>query len=196
MRWSVQAPRGTLRRLQPEPHPLGRLVLRCQHTVPKSRSFFRCSFSGPHHDPLLTLPYPPPTTPPSLTALPLNRRSLLGYIWVRGPQSLAANSTAFAALLYALVSDAEGPYLKRLSQRKPLSVSDICPAKLVTWHPVIPNGSYLLHGPRQTLPGCVLIAILGDPNRVRAGSAERTRLGDGEGSSYWLGGSGGRHLGP
>ena len=90
----------------------------------------------------------------------------MGYIWVRGPQSLAANSTAFmewkvarssawtflvtqgptcpiAAHLCALVSDAEGPYLNRLSQRKPLSVSDICPAKLVTWHPVIPNGSYL-----------------------------------------------------
>ena len=32
--------------------------------------------------------------------------------------------------------------------------------------------------------GRVLIAILGDPNRVRAGSAERTRLGDGGGSSY------------
>ena len=142
MRWSVQAPRGTLRRLQPEPHPLGRLVLRCQHTLPKSRSFFRCSFSGPHHDPLLTLPYPPPTTPPSLTALSLNRRPLVGYIWVRGPQSLVANSTAFmewkvarssawtflvtqgptcpiAALLYALVSDAEGSYLNRPS----LSVS-------------------------------------------------------------------------
>ena len=89
-----------------------------------------------------------------------------------------------AAILYALVSDAEGPYLNRLSQRKPLSVSDICPAKLVTWHPVIPNGSYPLDGPRQTPPGCVLIAMLGDPNRVRAGSAERTRLGDGEGSSY------------
>ena len=43
--------------------------------------------------------------------------------------------------LHALVSDAEGPYLNRLSQRKPLSVSDICPAKLVTWQPVIPNGS-------------------------------------------------------
>jgi hypothetical protein len=39
------------------------------------------------------------------------------------------------------VSDAEGPYLNSLSQRKPLSVSDICPAKLVTWQPVIPNGS-------------------------------------------------------
>ena len=91
MRWSVQAPRGTLRRLQPEPHPLGRLVLRCQHTLPKSRSFFRCSFSGPHHDPLLTLPYPPPTTPTSLTALSLNRRPLVGHIWVSGPQSPAAN---------------------------------------------------------------------------------------------------------
>ena len=74
-----------------------------------------------------------------------------------------------AAPLYALVSDAEGPYLNRLSQRKPLSVSDICPAKLVTWHPVIPNGNYPLHGPRQTLPGCVLIAILGDPNTVGFG---------------------------
>ena len=163
------------------------------------------AFSGPHHDPLLTVPYPPPTTPPSLTALSLNRRPLLGYIWVRGPQSLAANpplswqvvrSSAWtflvtqcptcqiAALLYALVSDAEGPYLNRLSQRKPLSASDICAAELVTWHPVIPKGSYPLHGPRQTLPGCVLIAIFGDPNRVRAGSAERTRLGDGGGSSY------------
>jgi hypothetical protein len=90
-----------------------------------------------------------------------------------------------AALLYALVSDVERPYLNRpLSQWKPLSVPDICPAKLVTWHPVIPNGSYPLDGPRQTLLGCVLIAMLGDPNRVRAGSAERTRLGDGEGSSY------------
>ena len=85
---------------------------------------------------------------------------------------------------------------QRLSQRKPLSVFDTCPAKLVIWHPVIPNGSYLLHGPRQTLPGCVLIAILGDPNRVRAGSAERTRLGDGGGSSYRLRGSGGRHSVP
>jgi hypothetical protein len=36
-----------------------------------------------------------------------------------------------AALLYALVSEAEGPYLNRPSQRKPLSVSDICPAKLL-----------------------------------------------------------------
>jgi hypothetical protein len=36
----------------------------------------------------------------------------------------------------------------------------------------------------KTLLGRVLIAILGDPNRVRAGSAERTRLGDGGGSSY------------
>ena len=57
-----------------------------------------------------------------------------------------------AALLYALVSDAEGSYLNRLSQRKPLSISDICPAKLVTWHPVIPNGSYPLYGPRQPPP--------------------------------------------
>jgi hypothetical protein len=48
-----------------------------------------------------------------------------------------------------------------LSAEAPLRLN-ICPAKLVTWHPVIPNGSYLLHGPRQTLPGCVLIAILGD----------------------------------
>ena len=106
------------------------------------------------------------------------RSSAWTFLVTQGP------TCPIAALLYALVSDAEGPYLNRLSQRKPLSVSDICPAKLVTWHPVIPNGSYLLHGPRQTLPGCVLIAILGDPNRVRAGSAERTRLGDGEGSSY------------
>ena len=48
----------------------------------------------------------------------------------------------------------------------------------------------------KTLLGRVLIAILGDPNRVRAGSAERTRLGDGEGSSYRLRGSGGRHAVP
>ena len=106
-------------------------------------------------DPLLTLPYPPPTTPPSLTALFLNRRPLLGYIWVSGPQpTTSGKSTAvmewkvarssawtflatqgpacpIAALLYALVSDAEGPYLNRPSQRKPLSVSDICPAKLL-----------------------------------------------------------------
>ena len=32
-----------------------------------------------------------------------------------------------AALLYALVSDAEGPYLNRLSQRKSLPVPDISP---------------------------------------------------------------------
>ena len=150
--------------------------LRSQHNPPKSRSFFSCPFSGPHHDPLLALLYPPLTTHPSLTALSLNRLPLLGYIWVRGPQSLAANSTAFmewkvarssawtflvtqgptcpiAALLYALVSDAEGPYLNRPSQRKPLSVSDICPAKLVTWHPVIPNGSCPLYDPGQTLSG-------------------------------------------
>ena len=185
----MQVPSGTLRRQQPELPPLGDpLALRCSTFCPKAAPSSAAPFLA-------------------LTTLPLNRRPLLGYIWVRGPQSLAANSTAFmewkvarssvwtflvtqgptcpiAALLYALVSDAEGPYLNRLSQRKPLSVSDICPAKLVTWHPVIPNGSYLLHGPRQTLPGCVLIAILGDPNRVRAGSAERTRLGDGGGSSY------------
>ena len=48
---------------------------------------------------------------------------------------------------------------QRLSQRKPLSVSDTCPAKLVTWHPVIPNGSYPLHGtgtnstPKRCVPG-------------------------------------------
>jgi hypothetical protein len=60
-----------------------------------------------------------------------------------------------------VTADAEEPYLNRLSQRKPLSVSDICPAKLVTWHPVIPNGSYLLHGPRQILlAGCVLKLLL------------------------------------
>jgi hypothetical protein len=53
-----------------------------------------------------------------------------------------------------------------------------------TWHPVIPNGSCPLYDPRQTLPGCVLKAMLGDPNMVRAGSAERTQLGDGGGSSY------------
>jgi hypothetical protein len=35
-------------------------------------------------------PIPDSTLPTSL-----NRRPLLGYIWVRGPQSLAANSTAF-----------------------------------------------------------------------------------------------------
>ena len=48
----------------------------------------------------------------------------------------------------------------------------------------------------KTLLGRVLRAILGDPNRVRAGSAERTRLGDGGGSSYRLRGSGGRHAVP
>ena len=158
----MQAPRGMLRRQQPERHPLGRLVLRCQHTLPKQPLLPSCSFSGPHNDPSLALLYPPLTTPPSLIALSLNRRPLLGYIWVCGPQSLAANpplswqvvrsnawtflvtqcpTCQIAALLYALVSDAEGPYLNRLSQRKPLSVSDICPAKLVTWQPVIPNGS-------------------------------------------------------
>ena len=104
-----------------------------------------------------------------------------------------------AALLHALVSDAEGPYLNRpLSQRKPLSVPDICPAKLVTWQPVIPNGGNPLHGtgansnPTKVRPG----AVLGYPNRVRAGSAERTRLGYGGGSSYRLRGSGGRHSVP
>ena len=71
-----------------------------------------------------------------------------------------------AALLYALVSDAERPYLNRPSQRKPLSVSDICPAKLVIWHPVIPNGGNPLHGtgansnPTKVRPG----AVLGYPN--------------------------------
>ena len=48
----------------------------------------------------------------------------------------------------------------------------------------------------KPLQGAPMIAILGYPNRVRAGSAERTRLGDGEGSSYRLRGSGGRHAVP
>ena len=60
------------------------------------------------------------------------RSSAWTFLVTQGP------TCPIAALLYALVSDAEGPYLNRLSQRKPLSVSDICPAKLVTWHPVIP----------------------------------------------------------
>ena len=196
----MQALRGPLRRLQLEPHPIGRLVLRCQHTLPKQPLLPSRSFPGPHNDPSLALPYPPLTTPPSLTALSLNRRPLLGYIWVCGPQSLAANpplswqvarsnawallatqcpTCQIAALLYALVSDAEGPYLNRPSQRKPLSVSDICPAKLVTWHPAIPKRSNSLawsganSNPTKVRPG----AVLGYPNRVRAGSAERTRLG-------------------
>jgi len=46
-----------------------------------------------------------------------------------------------AALLYALVSDAEGPYLNRPSQRKSLPVPDISTNKLVTCQPAIPNGS-------------------------------------------------------
>ena len=56
------------------------------------------------------------------------------------------------------MSDAEGSYLNRPSQRKPLSVSDTCPAKLVTWHPVIPNGSYPLDGPRQNPPRVRLVS--------------------------------------
>jgi hypothetical protein len=55
--------------------------------------------------------------------------------------------------VYALVSDAEGPYLNRLSQRKPLSVSDICPAKLVNWQPVIPNGSTAIPCMAPCTPG-------------------------------------------
>ena len=47
---------------------------------------------------------------------------------------------------------------QRLSQRKPLSVFDTCPAKLVIWHPVIPNGSYPLHGPRQNPPRVRLVS--------------------------------------
>ena len=48
-------------------------------------------------------------------------------------------------------------------QRKPLSVSDICPAKLVTWHPAILKRSNPLHGPGQiaTPQGCVLERSLG-----------------------------------
>jgi hypothetical protein len=46
----VQAPKGPLRRLQPEPRPIGRLVLRCQHSAQQPLPFSR-SFSGPHHDP-------------------------------------------------------------------------------------------------------------------------------------------------
>ena len=56
------------------------------------------------------------------------------------------------------MSDAEGPYLNRLSQRKPLSVFDTCPAKLVIWHPVILNGSYPLDGPRQNPPRVRLVS--------------------------------------
>jgi hypothetical protein len=80
-----------------------------------------------------------------------------------------------AALLYALVSDSVGcgRALSQppLSQRKTLSVSNICPAKLVIWQPVIPNGGNPLHGtgansnPKKVRPG----AVLGYPNRVRAG---------------------------
>ena len=47
---------------------------------------------------------------------------------------------------------------QRPSQRKPLSVFDTCPAKLVIWHPVIPNGSYPLDGPRQNPPRVRLVS--------------------------------------
>ena len=44
---------------------------------------------------------------------------------------------------------------------------------------------YMAPGQIAIPQGCVPELILGYPNRVRAGSAERTRLGDGEGSSYY-----------
>jgi hypothetical protein len=44
--------------------------------------------------------------------------------------------------LYALVSDAEVPYLNRpLLSGSPFLIPTFRPAKLVTWQPVIPNGS-------------------------------------------------------
>jgi hypothetical protein len=44
--------------------------------------------------------------------------------------------------LHALVSDAEGPYLNRpFLSGSPFLIRTFRPAKLVTWQPVIPNGS-------------------------------------------------------
>ena len=68
----------------------------------------------------------------------------------------------------------------------PFPIPTLRPAKLVTWQPVIQNGKNPLalpganSNPTTVRPG----AVLGYPNRARMGSAERTRLSDGEGSSY------------
>jgi hypothetical protein len=90
----VQAPKGQLRRQQPEPRPLGPLGLRRQHTQPKPA----------HGDTVSHLPD--------------------------------------CCSLDALVSDAEWPYLNRpFLSGSPFPIPTFRPAKLVTWQPVIPNGS-------------------------------------------------------
>jgi hypothetical protein len=66
--------------------------------------------------------------------------------------------------LHALVSDAEGPYLNRpFLSGSPFPIPTFRPAKLVTWQPVIPNGSYPLHclGQIATPQRCVLERPLG-----------------------------------
>ena len=59
---------------QPEPSPIGLLVFELAQQAPKSQpnpAHFSLSSSFSEKTFLLTLPYPPPPTPPSLTALPL-----------------------------------------------------------------------------------------------------------------------------
>jgi hypothetical protein len=92
--------------------------------------------------------------------------------------------------LYALVSDAEGPYLNRSPlSGSPFPTLTFRPAKLVTGQPVIPedpDGSNPSSPPGQTAPykGLSPVRSSGYPIRARVGSAEGSRQSDGEGSSY------------
>ena len=115
------------------PRPLDRLVLRCQHTLPKQPLLPSRSFSGPHNDPSLALLGPFPDNLPIPDSTLLQRATLVGVhmgSWplITGGKSAAsmewkvARSNAWtflvtqcptcpiADLLYALVSDAEGSY--------------------------------------------------------------------------------------
>ena len=128
-------------------------------------------------------PYQSLTTYPSPTALPPQQAALVGVgvhmgLW---PSITGGKSTAFMAGGQEQCLDFFGDTVSHLPDccsfirigvgcgralstapphRKPLSVSDICPAKLVTWHPALPNGSNPLHGPGAN----------SNPTRVRPGA--------------------------
>ena len=150
----MQAPKGQLRRQQPEPRPLGPLGLRSQHTPPKSRSLSAA--------PLLALTIPVPDNSPLPDSTLPQQAALVGVHTGLWPLITGGKSTAFIAGGQEQCLDSFGDTVshlpdccsfkrigvgcgralsQRLSQRKPLSVFDTCPAKLVIWHPVIPNGS-------------------------------------------------------
>ena len=83
----MQAPKGQLRRQQPEPRSLGPLGLRSQHTPPKSRSLSAA--------PLLALTIPVPDNSPIPDSTLPQQAALVGVHMGSWPLITGGKSTAF-----------------------------------------------------------------------------------------------------